>query len=80
MDKFYCVSVSFARLGGGEQIDNYYYNTRINAEEHIDKFRHETNLHRNDYQIVTDKGDYLLLRDDNRKEVSLRLTECYFED
>lgn len=80
MEKFYCVRVTILALGGRERPVNHYYKMRENAEKHIDQYRQETMMHRNDYRIVEDKGDSLLLRNDSWTECALQLTECYFED
>ena len=80
MEKFYCVCVTISRLGGGDNPVNYYYKSRSRAEEHIDQYRQETLLARNDYKIVKDKQTELLLRNDNWTECRLQLSECYFED
>lgn len=75
MEKFYCVSVSIARLGGKEQVADYYYKSLDKANEHIGSYRIY-----NGYHVVKETEKTLLIRNDNWTEIFLQLTECYFED
>lgn len=77
---FYKVNVNLTRLGGGDHPVDYYYRTRKEAEDHIDRYRQETLRDRNDYRIIEDTGTKLLLRTESWSECTLRLYECYFED
>ena len=75
MEKFYCVKVSVLRLGGKEQVENYYYKSIDKANGHFNEYRTQ-----NGYSIVNDTENELTVRNENWTEISLRLTECYFED
>lgn len=75
MEKFYCVSVSITRLGGKEQVANYYYKSLDKANGHIGGYRAY-----NGYHVVKETENTLLVRNDSWTEIFLELTECYFED
>ena len=75
MEKFYCVKVSVLRLGGKEQVANYFYKSLERAKEHFDNYRNNR-----DYKVVENTERKLVVRNENWTEVTLRLTEFYFED
>lgn len=75
MEKFYCVKVSVLRLGGKEQVADYYYKSLDNAKGHIANYRNNR-----DYKVVEDTERKLVVRNENWTEITLQLTDCYFED
>jgi len=78
MEPFYQVSVSVLRLGGTEQVSNHYYKSIDKADEHIAKERE--NRIKDGFRVVSEMANAITLRNENWTEISLQLTECYFED